>query len=66
MPNTITSIARTKRALRAITIAAAAATIGAINGATSIAPITTAGESASNPNDAIPADSTINAVNRRT
>ncbi len=64
VPNAITTRLRTNRTLRAITVAAAAATIGVINGATSIAPITTAGESASNPNEAIPADNTINAANR--
>ena len=59
VPNAITTTDVTSRRFRAVTNAAAAAVIGVISGATSIAPITTAPESANKPNAAIPADKTI-------
>ena len=58
--------ARQRREFRAVTVAAAAAVIGVINGATSMAPITTAAESASNPNAAMEADRTMSRLNLTT
>ncbi len=55
--------ARSSRFL-ACTVAAAVARIGVISGATSIAPITTAEESDSNPNAAIDDDREISAQKR--
>lgn len=66
VPSTITPTAFARRTLRAVTVAAAAAVIGVIRGATSIAPITTAAEFASRPKAAIPAERTISIVNRKT
>ncbi len=66
MPHAITAKARHNRGLRAVTMAPATAVIGVIIGATNIAPMTTAAESASRPNAAIDADSMIRKLKRTT
>jgi hypothetical protein len=60
----MTTRLRRRRRLRAITVAAAAAVIGVISGATNIAPMTTAAELARRPNAAIPDDRMIRTRNR--
>ena len=66
VPHATIANARHSRPFRAVTVAPAAAVIGVISGATNIAPITTAAESASSPNAAMLADSTIRRLKRTT
>ena len=54
----------TSSRLSALTMADAVARIGVMSGATSMAPITTAAESASSPNAAMDEESMISAANR--
>ena len=65
-PSAMTPSAITSSRLSACTVAAAVDRIGVMRGATSMAPITTAEESASRPNAAIEADRTISAAKRAT
>ncbi|MDZ7675685.1 MAG: hypothetical protein U5K30_11535 [Acidimicrobiales bacterium] len=64
VPAVRTAAARASRWLSVTHIAAAVARIGVISGATSIAPMTTAEESASNPNPAIDDESAISQPKR--